>query len=50
MEVYVDDMFLKFDDLSAHIKDLKEMFGQLRKNNMRLNPKKCLFGVEGGNS
>ena len=27
-------------------KDLKECFKNLRKNNMKLNPEKCAFGVE----
>ncbi|XP_057746654.1 uncharacterized protein LOC130965914 [Arachis stenosperma] len=31
-----------------HIKDLKEIFQQLRTYNMKLNPKKCAFGVQGG--
>lgn len=38
MEVYVDDMIVKFNDLPTHIKDLEEVFGQLWKYNMRLNP------------
>jgi len=28
LEVYVDDMVVKFNDLSTHIKDLKEVFRQ----------------------
>ncbi|XP_020222111.1 uncharacterized protein LOC109804692 [Cajanus cajan] len=28
--------------------DLAEIFGELRKHNMRLNPEKCTFGVKGG--
>jgi len=27
---------------------LVEIFIQLKKHNMRLNPEKCIFGVEGG--
>jgi len=42
LEVYVDNMFIKSDDLPTHIKDLEEVFGQLRKNNIMLNPEKCL--------
>ncbi|GKV45985.1 hypothetical protein SLEP1_g53009 [Rubroshorea leprosula] len=29
-----------------HLTDLKETFNNLRKNKMRLNPAKCIFGVE----
>lgn len=39
------DMVVKLDDLSAHIKDLEEVFKQLQKHNMRLNPEKCVFRV-----
>lgn len=33
LEVYVDDMVIKSNDLPTHIKDFKEVFGQLRKYN-----------------
>jgi len=49
LQVYVDDMVVKFDNLTTHLANLEEVFGQLRKYNMRLNPEKCVFGVEGGN-
>jgi len=29
MTVCIDDMVVKFDNLSAHIKDIEEVFGQL---------------------
>nr|KYP76658.1 Transposon Ty3-I Gag-Pol polyprotein [Cajanus cajan] len=48
MEVYVDDMVVKSRDLDRHIVDLSEVFQQLRKYDMRLNPEKCVFGVSGG--
>ena len=44
---YVDGMVIKFNDLSIHIKDLEEVFAQLRKYSMRLNPEKCVFGIGG---
>ncbi|XP_021743464.1 uncharacterized protein LOC110709553 [Chenopodium quinoa] len=31
-----------------HVSDLRETPGSLRKYGMRLNPKKCVFGVKGG--
>lgn len=49
LEVYVEDMVVKYDDLVTHIIDLEEVFNQLRKYNMRLNPKKWVFGVKGEN-
>ncbi|XP_057444597.1 uncharacterized protein LOC130736831 [Lotus japonicus] len=48
MEVYVDDMIVKSAKSGDHGNDLKEAFAQLRKYRMRLNPKKCSFGIQGG--
>ncbi|XP_072078151.1 uncharacterized protein [Arachis hypogaea] len=48
LEVYVDDMVVKTQQEQTHDVDLEEVFGQLRKHNLRLNPEKCAFGVKGG--
>ena len=48
VEVYVDDIVVKFDSFEQHLKDLDEVFKALRGVNMKLNPRKCTFGVEGG--
>jgi len=48
MEVYVDDIIVKSDSVEQHANDLAEVFQQIRKDDMRLNPEKCVFGVEGG--
>ncbi|XP_025664456.1 uncharacterized protein [Arachis hypogaea] len=48
IEVYVDDMVAKTKIGNNHLDDLAEIFGQLRKYNMRLNPEKCAFGVQSG--
>ena len=47
MEVYVDDMVVKSGTFDQHLANLNEVFGRLRKFNMRLNPAKCVFGVGG---
>ncbi|XP_015934202.1 uncharacterized protein LOC107460361 [Arachis duranensis] len=44
----VDDMVVKLISEQQHEADLNEVFHQLRNYNMRLNPKKCAFGVHGG--
>jgi len=48
LEVYVDDLVVKSNFVEQHIKDLVEVFATLNNNNMRLNPEKCVFGVDGG--
>jgi len=48
VEVYVDDIVVKSDSFEQHLKDLNEVFKALRGVNMKLNPEKCTFGVEGG--
>ena len=48
MEAYVDDMIVKSRMPSNHIIDLGETFQRLREFGIRLNPKKCVFGVSAG--
>ncbi|KAI5343814.1 hypothetical protein L3X38_011690 [Prunus dulcis] len=48
MEVYVDDMLLKSRTAEDHLQNLSIMFGILKDYRMRLNPKKCAFGVSSG--
>ncbi|GKC68151.1 reverse transcriptase domain-containing protein [Tanacetum coccineum] len=46
LEVYVDDLVIKSRTESEIIRDIEETFKTLREINMKLNPKKCTFGVE----
>src|SRR3954465_2707464 len=48
LEVYVDDMLVKSKEKAEHVLDLHETFEVLKKNNMKLNPQKCVFGVASG--
>jgi hypothetical protein len=48
LEVYVDDVVIKSKTDEDMLEDIKETFAQLRKINMKLNPKKCSFGKEAG--
>ncbi|XP_059277578.1 uncharacterized protein LOC132031632 [Lycium ferocissimum] len=45
MEVYIDDMLVKFLETEDYLKHLQETFDILRKHSMKLNPEKCAFGV-----
>lgn len=48
MEVYVDDMVVRGCSVEEHVKDLTEVFRQIRRYGMRRNPVKCTFGVPTG--
>jgi len=48
VEVYVDDIVVKSKSFGRHIEDIEEVFKALRGANMKLNPEKCTFEVEGG--
>ena len=45
IEVYVDDMLVKNARETQHLDDLQETFDTLRQYKMKLNPRKCAFGV-----
>ncbi|GKV12031.1 hypothetical protein SLEP1_g23237 [Rubroshorea leprosula] len=48
LEVYVDDIVVKSLKAEDHLTNLDEIFNNLKKNRMRLNLAKCIFGVEFG--
>nr|GEY11416.1 reverse transcriptase domain-containing protein [Tanacetum cinerariifolium] len=45
LDVYEDDLVIKSRTEKEVIRDAEEMFKTLRKINMKLNPKKCAFGM-----
>jgi hypothetical protein len=48
LEDYIDDIIVKTNDGGDPVANLEEVFQQLRKYDLRLNPDKCTFGVEAG--
>jgi hypothetical protein len=48
VEAYVDDIVIKTHESRTFIEDLEEMFANLRKVNIKLNPTRCAFGVPSG--
>ncbi|XP_023733535.1 uncharacterized protein LOC111881373 [Lactuca sativa] len=46
IKVYVDDMVIKSPDDKKLLEDVEETFKMLEKVKMKLNPRKCTFGVE----
>ena len=45
VEVSVDDMIVKSKDREGHILALQKFFERIQFYKLRLNPKKCTFGV-----
>ena len=48
VEVYVDDMIVKSQGRADHLVALQRFFERIRQFRLRLNPKKCTFGVTSG--
>ena len=48
VEVYVDDMIVKAKDREGHTPALRKFFERIKHYKLRLNPKKCTFGVTSG--
>ncbi|GJS61551.1 reverse transcriptase domain-containing protein [Tanacetum coccineum] len=48
LEVYVDYLLIKSRMEHEIMRDIEETFKTLREINMKLNPKKCTFGIEEG--
>ena len=48
VEVYVDDMIVKSQGGADHLAALQRFFERTRQFRLRLNPKKCSFGVTSG--
>jgi len=49
VQAYVDDMVVTSLEKSKHVTDLEELFVTIAKYKLKLNPEKCIFGVEAGN-
>jgi hypothetical protein len=45
---YVDDIVIMSEKEKDHIADLTETFDNMRRNGLKLNPEKCIFGVRKG--
>lgn len=49
MEVYINDMLVKFTKKDDHVSHLKVTFWLMREHKLKLNLKKCAFEVSSGN-
>ena len=48
VECYVDDLVVKIKRTEDHLVDLRSVFNCLRKYQLKMNPRKCAFGVTSG--
>ena len=48
VEVYVDDIVVKSKLTDQVVADLEQTFAKLQANGIKLNPKKCVFGIPRG--
>ncbi|CAL8085474.1 unnamed protein product [Prunus armeniaca] len=49
LEVYIDDVVIKSESRPGHLDDLRSAFERMRRHQLKMNPKKCAFGVSAGN-
>ena len=45
MECYVNDLVVKTKRREDHLADLRSVFNYLRKYQLKMNPRKCAFGI-----
>jgi len=48
VQAFVDDMVVTSQVKDQHVADLEELFTTIPKYRLKLNPEKCVFGVEAG--
>ncbi|KAK1594287.1 hypothetical protein QYE76_027248 [Lolium multiflorum] len=48
VEIYIDDVVVKSVSMEGHLEDLRHVLDRTRKFGLRMNPKKCAFGVTAG--
>jgi hypothetical protein len=48
VEIYIDDVVVKSASAEGHLGDLRRVLERTREFGLRMNPKKCAFGVSAG--
>ncbi|XP_040361811.1 uncharacterized protein LOC121049215 [Rosa chinensis] len=46
LEIYIDDVVVKSQKRGDHIADLRKVFERMRRHRLKMNPAKCVFGVQ----
>ena len=49
MEIYIDDIVVKYKMATEHVNHLRKSFEMMRFHHLKLNPLKCAFGVRAEN-
>ena len=49
MEIYIDDIVVKSKKATEHVNHLSKSFEMMRLHQLKLNPLKCVFGVQDEN-
>jgi predicted metal-dependent hydrolase len=48
VEVYIDDIVVKLAEFSSHIANLRKAFDKMCQYGLKMNPRKCSFGLSAG--
>ena len=48
VEIYIDDVVVKSKSVAGHLEDLRQVLERTRRFGLKMNPKKCAFGVLAG--
>jgi hypothetical protein len=48
VKIYIDDVVVKSTSIGGHLGDLRQVFKRTRRFGLKMNPKKCAFGVSAG--
>jgi hypothetical protein len=48
VDIYIDDVVVKSTSIGGHLRDLRHVFERTRRFGLKMNPKKCAFGVSDG--
>jgi hypothetical protein len=48
VEIYIDDIVIKSEDITKYLADLQKILECTRKHGLKMNPNKCAFGVSAG--
>jgi hypothetical protein len=48
VEIYIDDVVVKSASVEGHLRDVRQVLERTRRFRLKMNPKKCAFGISAG--